>query len=140
MKPERELSCPSGQPDLPDARLFGVVTGTEEAPNVAWLERTVPVTPELLAKTGDVEPQRLFRIAVTCQESRCVHFDGANCRLAQRIVAQLPEAVEGLPRCAIRGSCRWFAQEGRAACLRCALVATHAYDPPEMLRRAATPV
>lgn len=124
---------------MPGARLFALVTGTEAEPNVAWLEQTVPVTPELLAKTGDVEPQRIFRIAVTCQESRCVHFDGADCKLAHRIVDLLPAAAETLPRCAIRASCRWFKQEGSAACRRCPLVATHTYDPPAAIVQAATP-
>jgi hypothetical protein len=124
---------------MPEARVFGIVTGPEDAPNVAWLERALPVTEELLAKTAGIEPQRVFRIAVACQESRCVHFDGANCKLAQRIVDLLPPVATAIPPCPIRPTCRWFAQEGRAACLRCPQVATHTYDPPAYIIRAATP-
>lgn len=124
---------------MPGALVFGVVTGTEEQPNVAWLERPVPVTPELLAKTGEVEPQRIFRITAACQESKCTHFDGSRCKLVRRIVSLLPEAVDSLPQCALRPTCRWFTQEGRAACLRCPQVITHNYDPPQRVIEAATP-
>ena len=139
MKPPPSLSCPSGQPEMPGAVVFGVVTGNESQPDVAWLEAVIPATPELLAKTGNIEPQRVFRIAVTCQESRCVHFDGTQCKLAHRIVEFLPVAASSLPRCAIRATCRWFFQEGRAACLRCPQVVTHTYNPPENVIKAAQP-
>jgi hypothetical protein len=132
-------SCPSGQPDMPGAQLFGIVGGTEVEPRVEWLEKTVPVTPELLAKAAPVEPQRIFRVAVACQESRCVHFDGTDCKLAQRIVNLVPAATDRLPPCAIRASCRWFGQEGRAACLRCPVIVTHSYDPTAAIAQAATP-
>ena len=119
--------------------MFGIVTGTEEEPSVTWLDRPVPVTPDLLAKTGDVEPQRVFRITATCQESDCVHFDGSRCKLARRIVDMLPPVAESLPPCSLRATCRWFTQEGRAACLRCPQVITHTYEPGEAILRAATP-
>jgi hypothetical protein len=123
-----ELSCPSGQPDMPGARLFGIATGTEDDPQIAYLEKTIPITPELLAKTGEVEPQRIFRIAVACQESRCVQWNGTACTLAQRIVEHLPADATALPPCQIRSSCQWFRQEGRQACIRCPLITTHLYD------------
>ena len=135
----RERSCPSGQPDMPGARVFGIVTGTEAAPEVTWLEKPVPVTPELLAKTGTVEPQRVFRIAVTCQENRCLHFDGTNCRLARRVATMMAPVDTGLPPCQLRSTCRWFGQEGRAACLRCPQVITHNYDPSMLVMEVATP-
>lgn len=124
---------------MPNARLFAVVTGTEENPGLRWLEQAVAVTPELLEMSAPVEPQRIFRIAVTCQESRCVHFDGQDCTLAQRIVDLVPPSADHLPRCAIRSACRWFNQEGSAACRRCPLVITHSYEPSAALREAATP-
>lgn len=139
MKVPAERQCPSAQPDMAGARVFGIVTGTEDAPAVTWLEKPVPVTPELLAKTGEIEPQRVFRITATCQESLCVHFDGARCKLARRIVDILPPVVEALPPCSLRATCRWFTQEGKAACLRCPQVITHTHDPGEDVVRAATP-
>jgi hypothetical protein len=44
--------------------------------------------------------------------------------LAVRIVARLPEVVSSLPPCNIRRTCRWFAQEGGAACRRCPQIST----------------
>jgi hypothetical protein len=93
----------------------------------------------LLAKTGDVDPRRVFRIAVTCQEKRCLHFDGTNCRLAQRVVALMPPAGASLPPCHLRSTCRWYRQEGREACLRCPQVITHNHEPSDLVVEVATP-
>ncbi len=122
---------------MPDARVFGIVTGAEANAQVVWLEKTIPVTPELLAKTGDVEPQRIFRIVVKCQENACVHFDGSRCQLAQRIVDHLKPTVEELPLCSIRPTCRWFAEHKRVACFRCPQISTHTYDPPAVFKTTA---
>lgn len=124
---------------MPGAQVFGIVTGTEAEPAVAWLERPVPVTPELMAKTGEIEPQRIFRITAKCQESGCVHFEGSRCKLVRRIINVLPAVVESLPACSLRADCRWFTQEGREACLRCPQVVTHSYEPSEKVVEAATP-
>ncbi len=122
------------------ARVFGLVIASEPAPEVAWLEEPVPVTNELLAKTGGVEPQQIFRFTAPCQESRCTHFDGSHCQLATRIVQILPAVTDALPPCRQRASCRWFVQEGKAACFRCPQVVTHNYEPTADVVRAATPV
>jgi len=124
---------------MPGARVFGIVTGTDAAQSVAWLERPIPVTPELPAKTGDVEPQRIFRVTAACQESKCTHFDGTNCKLVRRIVNLLEPVVASLPPCSLRADCRWFTQEGRAACMRCPQVVTHSYEPSERVIEAASP-
>jgi hypothetical protein len=47
--------------------------------------------------------------------------------------------VESLPACRIRPDCRWFVQEGRAACLRCPQIVTYSVNPTEELSLAATP-
>jgi hypothetical protein len=122
------------------AKVFGIVTGAPAKPLVAWLEKPIPVTPALLAKTGDVDPQRVFRISAACQESACVHFDGTRCQLASRIVQLLSPVIDALPPCHLRSNCRWFTQEGRAACLRCPQVVTHDYAPAPGIAEAATPV
>lgn len=67
---------------------------------------------------------RVFRIAATCEERRCSHFDGTDCGLAKRIVSGLAPVTQALPPCRIRSGCRWFGQEGRDACLRCPQVVT----------------
>jgi len=135
----RECLCPSAQPGIPGAMAFGVVTGTPDKPRVAWLEQPVPVTEELLAWTAPVEPTEVLRIAAKCQEDACCHFDGTDCRLATRLVQLLPVAGEPLPACRIRPDCRWFLQEGRAACMRCPQVVTFAVNPSLEMAIAATP-
>jgi uncharacterized paraquat-inducible protein A len=57
-----------------------------------------------------------------------------------RIVEQLPTVTEALPPCAIRRDCRWWQQEGKAACMRCPQVVTDNYNASEQMRQAAAPV
>ena len=136
--------CPSAQPDMADAMILGVRVGVSsddaaEAPYISYLDNPVPVSSELLALAGPVEPTEVFRFAARCEEGACRHFDGADCRLATRIVQILPVAVESLPPCKIRHECRWFRQEGRPACMRCPQVITEVREPSVEFRRAATP-
>lgn len=133
------LHCPSAQPEMPDARVLGVVSITPDGPRVAYVAGTVPATPDLLAEAGELPPTRVMRFASRCEEHRCVHFDGADCRLAQRIVHQLEPVVDALPPCAIRRDCRWYVQEGRAACLRCPQVITKTSSAEPTLTAAALP-
>jgi hypothetical protein len=111
-------ACPSAQPDMAGARVFGVLRSGPDGPRTGYLDHAVDAT---------------------CEESRCSHFDGTDCRLATRIVQLLPPVVAVLPRCAVRNECRWFAQEGRAACLRCPQVVTLMEDAPEAMEQAARP-
>jgi hypothetical protein len=131
--------CPSAQPDMAESVVFGVVGGTAVEPRLIHLVEPRPVTEELLAMADPVKPTEVFRFAAPCAGSRCAHYDGANCRLAQRTIALLPAVVETLPPCRIRAHCRWWLQEGRAACLRCPQVVTENYLPSEQMRQAADP-
>jgi hypothetical protein len=118
---------------------FGVVGGTTEEPRVSWIEKPVPVTGDLLALTGPVPPTQVLRIAAPCQENSCCHFDGADCRLATKLVQLIPPVTQSLPPCRIRPDCRWFVQEGRAACAVCPQIVTYSLNPSEELTEAATP-
>lgn len=131
------MLCPSAQPWMDGAHVFGIVVGGGTGTEVAWLEEPIPVTPELLAKTGDVDPQQVFRMSAPCQESACRHFDGAECQLATRIVQILPTVAQALPPCHLRVSCRWYVQEGAPACFRCPQVITHTYEPTDQMIQAA---
>lgn len=133
----KSLLCPSAQPDMREARLLGVIGGTAEKPELVYLNERVPITDELMAQAAPARPGQIFRIAAQCDESGCTHFDGTRCRLATRIVQILPAVTEGLPACVIRPTCRWYQQEGRAACLRCPQVITETYQPDEDYKRAA---
>jgi hypothetical protein len=125
--------CPSVTSIGPDAQVFGVLTGSEaEGFRVAYLREAVATTPELLAAATPAGPTEVFRAAAPCMERGCKHFDGARCQLASRVASMLDPVVSELPRCAIRPACRWFRQEGRAACLRCPQVATEQRNPSEL--------
>src|SRR5258706_13954264 len=108
--------CPSAQPDMADAVILGVRAGVPEAPYVSYLKNPGPVSRELLALAGPVEPAEGFRFAARCEEGACRHFDGAAFRLATRIVPILPAGAESLPPCNIRPESRGFRQQGRSAC------------------------
>lgn len=131
--------CPSAQPEIAGAVAFGIVDRGADGPDLAWIERPVPVTPELLAMTGAVPPTQVFRFAAKCQESACTHFDGTDCRLATRLVASLAPVSAKPPPCMIRRDCRWYRQEGVSACQRCPQIVTEYVDPSAALAEAAMP-
>jgi hypothetical protein len=139
LRSSRPVLCPSAQPDIAGSMAFGVVGGTAENPRVAWIEKPVPVTGDLLALTGPVPPTQVLRIAAPCQGKACCHFDGKDCRLVTRLVQLIPAMSESLPACRIRPDCRWFLQEGGAACRRCPQIVTYSVNPDENLSLAATP-
>jgi hypothetical protein len=132
--------CPSARPEIPNSVVFGIINGTVEEPKVTYLKEAQSVTEELLAKVSPVSPAEVFRTAATCATDKCQHFDGNNCRLAQRIVAQLPPVSEQLPACAIRKECRWFQQEGKAACLRCPQIVTDNANASELMQQVSMPI
>ena len=129
--------CPSAQPDWKGAVATGVVGGSAERPRVRPLEHPLPVTAELLELASPVEPTEVFRFAAPCRCSGCGHFTGSRCGLAAKVVRMVPQATADLPECDIRARCRWFAEEGEAACLRCPAIATHDANVSAEIRRAA---
>jgi hypothetical protein len=131
------LDCPSAQAGAEDARVFGVLTGTSDAPRVGYLTATQPVSDDLLALAAPAKPTAVFRIAARCETNGCKHFQGNACTLAQRIVEGLAPVVNALPPCGIRPTCRWFRQEGRNACLRCPQVITDKPDATADEKRIA---
>jgi hypothetical protein len=129
--------CPSSQPDQGATSIFGIVGGTIDEPQIAYLSQLVPASPELLDIAGDARATQVFRLAGPCALSACQHFDGAKCRLAMRVVESLPTVVDALPPCRLRPNCRWFQQEGKAACYRCPGVVTESYNASELLHEVA---
>lgn len=141
MSTPRQTMCPSAQPDWEGSRVIGVVGGTPDEPQVAYLAEPTPVTDELLALARPVTPTEVFRIAAPCANTGCGHFskEQSTCKLAEKIVRWAPVVVEKLPACSIRPDCRWWQQEGRAACMRCPQVVTDRFKAPEALAKAADP-
>lgn len=136
---DQETLCPSSRPEVAKSVAFGVIGGTVEKPHVTYLKQPVTITEDLIAKTAPVTPAEVLRSAAPCAVKGCQHFDGANCRLAMQIVEQLPTVTDALPPCSIRRDCRWWQQEGKAACMRCPQVVTDNYNPSELMRQAVAP-
>jgi len=137
------LMCPSAQHQLDGAQVFAVIGGTADQPEVTYLEEALPVTPEVVAMAAPVDPAEVFRITAPCaMGSGCWHFDEdrRKCRLAIRTVRLAPVVVSKPPRCAIRGSCMWWHQEGVSACLRCPQVVTNDSAPAERVIETADPM
>jgi hypothetical protein len=133
--------CPSAQPGMDRCNVLGVVNRDGPRPMVLYLSAPLPATPDVLAQAAPLKPTEIFRLSATCATHQCPHYDGADCRLATRVVRLLAPVVDGLPPCTIRKECRWFSQEGRPACLRCPAVTTVTYDlSPETQAVSGLPV
>jgi hypothetical protein len=129
--------CPSAQPGMDNCRVLGVIDHDAPKPMLLYLNRPMAVTPSVLALAAPLKPTEVFRLAATCEEHRCPHYDGTDCQLATRIVAMMPAAVESLPPCLIRKDCRWYSQEGEAACHRCPEITTVTYDLSARMREVS---
>jgi hypothetical protein len=134
------LLCPSASADAEDAVVLGVILGLVDEPRLHPLERPVRVNEAIRQATAPLPPTRVLRLAAVCQRHECRHFSDDRCAFAAKAVRLLPEVAESLPFCTIRGRCRWFAQEGSAACLRCPQVVTHVANPRPPMARAADPL
>lgn len=134
-----DLLCPSAQPDQPGAAVFGIVEGTAAAPRVRYLSRPLPVIDAVLALAAPVEPTEVFRFAAPCALDECQHFEEGSCSLASKISQLQSGEGLGVPACRIRPRCRWWNQEGKAACRVCPEVVTRDYRAPDRLRHAADP-
>jgi hypothetical protein len=133
--------CPSAQPGMDQCQVLGVVRRNGAAPMLEYLNQHLPASEEILASAAPLKPTDVFRLAATCAEHACPHFDGADCQLATRIVQILPAVVDSLPPCIIRKDCRWYSQEGGAACQRCPELTTVSYDlSPRMRELSGLPV
>ena|SRR5215831_4585429 len=129
--------CPSAQPGMERCSVLGVVRQEGPAPTLQYLNQLLPATPSILAMAAPLKPTEVFRLAATCAEHKCPHFDGTDCRLATRVVQILPAVVDSLPPCVIRKECRWYSQEGGAACRRCPEITTVSYDLSPQVREVS---
>lgn len=133
-----ELLCPSAQYSFVGARVFAVVAGTVDMPQVAYLNAAVPVSDEILELAGPVGATEVFRFAAPCQ-SQCGHNHNGTCHLVDKVARLVPEASEKLPKCAIRNECKWWHQEGPGACRRCSVMATSEPNQTKHMRTASDP-
>lgn len=125
---------------MSDAVAIGIVVGTAETPHMRLLNCPLPVTPELLQLTEPVRPTEVFRFAAPCLGNRCGHFADSSCQLVTKVATMLPAVQDELPKCDIRPRCRWFEQEGAAACLRCPQIVTHDANRSAQIQHVANPL
>jgi hypothetical protein len=135
-----ELMCPSSHPSVADCLVLGVIEHGDAGPRVAYVNEPVPATAELLGLAAPANPGEVFRLAAPCQTRTCPHFKAGACGLITKIVKTLAPVVEALPPCLIRKECRWFAQEGGAACRRCPQVVTVNRVPAANVAEHAAPL
>lgn len=133
-----ELLCPSSQYTITGAKVFAVVAGTADKPEVAYLNVALPVSDEILELAAPVGATEVFRFAAPCQ-TYCAHNRNGTCQLVDKVARLVPEASEKLPRCAIRNECKWWHQEGADGCRRCSVMATSDPNQAEPLSRASAP-
>ena len=131
------IHCPSAMEEHDCPIVFGVIEGTPERPRVAYLDKPQPLTPELIALCAPVTPAEVLRISTPCVAERCQHWDKGNCSLASRVVQVFLPVVDSVPACQLRPGCRWWIQEGKAACLRCPQVVRTPSRVTEEHRRVA---
>lgn len=125
---DKEIICPSSQPQIKGSKVFGLVKGTVEKPRIHYLKSPEPITDELIALSNPVTPTEIFRIAAPCAANGCKHFNGINCGLASKITDKFSIAEKELPSCSIRQHCRWYQQEGKTICFRCSQIITDNYN------------
>jgi hypothetical protein len=135
----KALYCPSAQPDMQDARVLGVVTGSADAPRIAYLKADADVGGAMMEKLGSLDPTHVFRFSAKCEEHRCGQFKDGRCGLGKRIAAGLDPVVSTLPPCLIRSTCRWHAEEGDSICYRCPQVVTLVAEGSARLNKVAAP-
>jgi hypothetical protein len=131
--------CPSAQPEWKGSVTIGIVRGTARQPHLQLFAEPVPVSTELLHLAKGVAPTEVFRFAAPCAKSGCAHFGSGRCHLVEKTVHALPAVVVTPASCPIRPVCRWHAQEGDAACLRCPQVVTDHATLSADLHRVADP-
>jgi hypothetical protein len=122
------VTCPSST-CTPGNLLLGIVR-----PNghVAALRNPIPIDKAFVDKASEVRraAEMRFRFAGPCVTTACQHWTGARCEVSdavtRTVTATSEQPFEPTP-CAIRSSCRWWSQNGAAACRACSFV-VHSRD------------
>lgn len=104
--------------------MFGIVGGDTGNPRLSYLQKGVVVPEEMLVPPAGISPTRIFRFAGECVGAQCAQFGGGQCQLGTKISQMLDPVTDAPPACTIRATCRWFAENGTAACVRCPQVVT----------------
>ena len=129
MTGEQERMCPSTS--VENSTVFlGMIT---PARKVAYVTPQIPIDSvrDTLDDTAG-ELERRYRFAGPCVTSKCGFWTGRHCGLGAKLVESYQDTGGpslDLPRCSIRHDCRWFAEQGPAACSPCSYVVTEGRQP-----------
>ena len=113
--------CPSTTGKTRNAQIIGFI-GADGV--VANIPTPIPLTEEMRDSIGP-QPERIFRLAGPCIQSKCANWENQACALIDRMRQQVErlqlatEPAGKLPRCAIRSACVWWRQTGPEACRVC---------------------
>ncbi|MGW4498580.1 hypothetical protein ACWENR_08175 [Micromonospora sp. NPDC004336] len=122
-----ERMCPS-TPAANATVFLGMIT---PAGRVAYVTPPLPAEVALAQAGPGAAVESTYRLAGPCVTARCGFWTGEHCGLGERLVASYRETAgtreAALPRCAIRRTCRWYAEQGAAACAACSHVVTDAH-------------
>nr|WP_294851663.1 hypothetical protein [uncultured Sphingomonas sp.] len=121
---DKDYSCPSAPASNPENKVFGVVLGDVETPRVGYLAKGIDLPDREKLVDRGIDPGHAFRFTGKCANTGCGQFKNGGCRLGKDIVKMLEPVVDVAPACTIRSTCRWFAENGVEACLRCPQVTT----------------
>ncbi len=115
--------CPSARCS-DGAILLGIVNGDG---TVGFLPERLLIDQEFVdAAHRGRTPEKRFRFSNRCVQGACRQWTGDRCGVIDRVMDFLgtTEPPADLPRCSIRTQCRWYGQNGPAACSACPLVIT----------------
>ena len=131
--------CPSAQPDQPGAQIIGVAEPREGGARIRLLAAPVPPASVAHLIPAGIPVPEILRLAAPCAEQSCRHFQNERCALGARVATRLAPLTDRLVRCAIRPRCRWWAEQGAAACRRCPHIVTEPFQASDLLREIAGP-
>jgi hypothetical protein len=100
---------------------------------VAAISPTLEVDDEFVCQARDAShraPETRFRFAGPCVTTSCQQWTGSRCAIGDLVAGASQPNSEPLQPCSIRSTCRWWSQNGRAACRSCSLV-VHTPPVPE---------
>ncbi|WP_375444061.1 hypothetical protein [uncultured Fibrella sp.] len=118
--------CPSA-PLYEGSQLLGLV---KPDGGISLLAEPIAVTPDFVeAATAAGPAEERFRFVNKCVEKGCAKWGAGGCSVVAGALKRIQAAQEAiLPSCGIRPSCRWFMQEGAAACHVCPQVTYLNYE------------
>jgi hypothetical protein len=123
---EPKRTCPSASAG-PGATLLGIFG---PGGKLVYVPHGPKVTDTLVDQLGADTAGPLeshFRFSTPCAQSACAFWnDGCHAIAAAHEDFDALAVADALPECGIRDSCRWYHQEGPAACRVCPYVRTTA--------------